>query len=166
MRNMRRPRYEYATRNAQYAMRYAWASTKCSQNSCNLKPNCKRIPISRNTVRLSFDVHISLEYTRGGQIDTHRGEKYKAVGGDIHREWDYTQIWRSLSFRVLWSNRLRLTNSLVQVQYNTDTQRKDINKWNAFIKEKWIPTGGRYKQQWVGWGICSWNKDILYTEVG
>ena len=101
------------------------------------------------SVRLSFDVHISLEYTRGGQIDTHRGEKYKAVGGDIHREWDYTQIWRSLSFRVLWSNRLRLTNSLVQVQYNTDTQWKDIDKWNGFIKEKWIPT--EEVQTAVGW---------------
>ena len=98
---------------------------------------------------------ISLEYTRGGQMDTHRGEKYQAVGGDIHREWDYIQIWRSLSFRVLWSNRLRLTNSLVQVQYNTDTQRKDIDKWNTFVKEKGIPTERRYKQQWVGWGICS-----------
>lgn len=26
------------------------------------------------------------------------------------------------------------------------------------------PTEGKYKQRWVGLGLCSWNEDVLYTE--
>ena len=33
------------------------------------------------SLRLGFDVHTRLEYKRGGQIESNRGEKYKAVGG-------------------------------------------------------------------------------------